>query len=143
MLILGFEPVNVRKSDWLTDSLKSTEGFDDIYETALRSDCFTAKGHWVRPRDFLAWAHEKGYRVPKRLEGLVNRFHPEQVAAENSDLTQNETTGDRRARITARHRELEAGGDRYPTKTVAKEEGISAARVRQLMNPARPVPKAR
>jgi hypothetical protein len=32
--------------------------------------------HFVRPHNFLAWAHEKGYRVPRKLEELVNRFHP-------------------------------------------------------------------
>lgn len=151
MLLLGFKPFNVNAHSWP----KGIEGFDDIYDTASRSIAAgtlrATPRHYVIPRNFLAWAHEKGYRVPRKLEELVNR-HPKaegtpQAGAENSDLTplkpQNETPGQRRARITARHQDLKAGGNRHPTKTVAEEECISEGRVRQLMKPMRPLSKAR
>jgi hypothetical protein len=80
MLLLGFEPSNVRVA--LADGLTwpKPEGFDDIYETAWRSDSLTAEGGCVSPRHFLAWAREKEYPIPAELEEAVNRFHPTAVA---------------------------------------------------------------
>jgi hypothetical protein len=106
MLLLGFEPFLVTAHRW-----PKPAGFDDIYDTATRSigagTLRATARHYVRPCDFLAWAHEKEYPVPRRLEELVNRFHAKdegtpQAGAENNDLTplnrQNETPDKRRER---------------------------------------------
>ena len=76
MLILRFEPFDVKAHSWP----KGPEGFDDIYETAIRSlnnEVLRASPmHWVSPSDFLAWAREKEYHIPEEIEEAVNRFQP-------------------------------------------------------------------
>lgn len=76
MLILGFEPFDVKAHSWP----KGLEGFDNIYETAIRSlnnEVLRASPmRWVSPSDFLAWAREKEYHIPEEIEEAVNRFQP-------------------------------------------------------------------
>ena len=98
---------------------------------------------WPNPRESLAMADEQ--KTSTTAEGNANR-----VISTMKLKPQNETSGERRARITARHQGLKAARDPHPTKTVAEEEGISCRRVRQVMEPkaneassTRPFPKAR
>jgi hypothetical protein len=74
MLILGFEPYEI-KTDWWPPP-DPPPRFLDICDTARRSRGVTLKGDEVSPPDFLAWARKKEYRVPRKLEEAVNRFHP-------------------------------------------------------------------
>jgi len=74
MLILGLEPFEI-KTDWWPPRCPAP-GFVDIYETARTSRGLAAKGEGGSPPDFLAWAHDKEYRVPRKLEEAVNQFHP-------------------------------------------------------------------
>ena len=73
MLILGFEPYEI-KTDWWPPP-DPPPRFLDICDTARRSCGVTLKGDEVSPHDFLAWAREKEYRVPRKLEEAVYRFH--------------------------------------------------------------------
>ena len=74
MLILGFQPYEI-KTDWWPPRDPPPD-FLNICETARRSHGLTAKDEGVSPPDFLVWAREKEYPVPRELEEAVNRFHP-------------------------------------------------------------------
>lgn len=71
------------------------------------------------------------------LEALSERLAAQGVSARDPAIpstdSASETPGQRRQRISERHRELVANGDHAPTKRVAQEEGLSVGRIRQLM----------
>jgi hypothetical protein len=78
MLLLDIEPfLYDPPCDWQ----RNVKSFEDIWDTARRSidagGLQASPRFEVRPREFLAWAREKGYSVPSALEKAVNRFHPE------------------------------------------------------------------
>lgn len=75
MLLLGFEPFDVRDDFW---PKPPAPGFADIYETICRSFPASWDGLTRRvltPLQCLAWAREKEYPILKELEEAVNRFH--------------------------------------------------------------------
>jgi hypothetical protein len=75
MLILGFEPFDVRDDFW---PKPPAPGFKDMYEPLSRSFPLPWGGltrRMLTPPQCLAWAREKEYPIPEELEEAVNRFH--------------------------------------------------------------------
>jgi hypothetical protein len=149
-LVYGEDPKGMLPEDIANHDIDGRPNSVSLYHQAISAikagTLSTVVDLEVRPAEFLAWAQGQGVPLLRELADIP--CPPAQAGAENSDLTplkpQNETPDARRARIIARHRELKAGGNRHPTKTVAEEERISEGRVRQLMNPkTSALPKAR
>jgi hypothetical protein len=107
MLIKGFEPVDVQAYWW-------PPGFEDILniqETARTSIYAGRLREREHPRQFLAWAREKGYFIPKELEELVNLFHPEAEGRPQGDADRPKWPWGGHDTQLLRH--LAAAGDRF------------------------------
>jgi hypothetical protein len=129
------------------------EGYSRALERAVENRDLTP----LDPLTLLCHPFPFGQALKNSLVALGDlKRWGESVGIEFVDFTKwsqkKETPDERSARIIARHKELKAGGNRHPTKTVAEEEGISEVRVRQLMNkkakinepsPTQSFPKAR
>lgn len=84
-------------------------------------------GRRVTPSDCITWAAARQYNVPETLAHLKRR-------------DPNETPAQRRARLTRRVEEAKKAGNRAFLKTVASEEGITPARLKQILAAGQALP---
>jgi hypothetical protein len=131
-LLSGIAPVPPKQFDGAPETggvpakiyadLKNAIDLGQIEFVESRDQFF--RGRRVKPDECVTWAAGRGYAIPAALLCLKKR-DPDETAEQRKD------------RLRRRVAEERAKGNKAPLKTVAKEEGRSVSRVKQLIGPAK------